>query len=77
MNAQILNEKLELIQWLSSLEDVSLIKKLVEFRKNETKDFWNSISEEEKRSIEKGISEADSGKLMSHTEARQLYEKWL
>jgi hypothetical protein len=77
MNAQILNEKLELIQWLSSLEDVSLIKKLVEFRKNETKDFWNSISEEEKRSIEKGISEADSGKLMSHTEARKLYEKWL
>lgn len=77
MNAQVLNEKLELIQWLSSLEDVSLIKKLVEFRKNETKDFWNSISEEEKRSIEKGISEADSGKLMSHTEARKLYEKWL
>lgn len=77
MNAQILNEKLELIQWLSSLEDVSLIKKLVEFRKNETKDFWNSISEEEKRSIEKGISEADSGKLMSHAEARKLYEKWL
>ena len=77
MNSQILNEKLELIQWLSTLEDTSIIKKLVQFRKEETKDWWNSISDEEKKSIEKGISEADQNDVKPHSEARKLYEKWL
>jgi hypothetical protein len=77
MNTQILNEKLELIQWLSTLEDASIIKKLMQFRKEETKDWWDSISEEEKKSIEKGMSEADNNELKPHSEARKLYEKWL
>ncbi|MEG1590072.1 hypothetical protein [Chryseobacterium sp.] len=77
MNSQILNEKLELIQWLSTLEDTSIIKKLVQFRKEETKDWWNSISVEEKKSIEKGIAEADENDVKPHSEARKLYEKWL
>jgi hypothetical protein len=77
MNTQILNEKLELIQWLSTLEDASIIKKLMQFRKEETKDWWDSILEEEKKSIEKGISEADNNELKPHSEARKLYEKWL
>lgn len=49
MKSHILNEKLELIQWLSTLEDTSIIKKLMQFKKEETKDWWNSISEEEKK----------------------------
>lgn len=77
MNIDTLNEKLELIQWLSTLEDDSMIKKLMQFRKEETKDWWNSVSEEEEKSIEKGISKADNGELKSHAEARKLYEKWL
>ncbi|MCY1660693.1 MULTISPECIES: hypothetical protein [unclassified Chryseobacterium] len=77
MNTQTLNEKLELIQWLSTLEDASVIKKLIQFRKEETKDWWSLISEEEKKSIEKGISEADNNELKSHSEARKLYGKWL
>ncbi|OBW41790.1 hypothetical protein AB670_01852 [Chryseobacterium sp. MOF25P] len=77
MNSQILNEKLELIQWLSTLEDTSIIKKLTQFRKEETKDWWNSISDEEKKSIEKGIAEADENDVKLHSEARKLYEKWL
>ncbi|MBL7878715.1 MAG: hypothetical protein GXO46_11515 [Chlorobi bacterium] len=77
MNTQTLNEKLELIQWLSTLEDASVIKKLIQFRKEETKDWWSLISEEEKESIEKGISEADNNELKSHSEARKLYGKWL
>jgi hypothetical protein len=77
MNIQILNKKLELIQWLSTLEDNAIIEKLLKFRQEETKDWWESISEEEKKSIEKGISEADENDLKSHSEARKLYEKWL
>ena len=73
----ILNKKLELIQWLSTLEDSNLIEKIMELRKRESKDWWNSISENEKQAIEKGIEDADAGKLNPHTNARKLYEKWL
>lgn len=77
MNAQILNKKIELIQWLSTLEDNSILDKLLEFRKEETKDWWHSISEEERESIEKGMLEAENGELTSHSEVRKIYEKWL
>lgn len=73
----IQNKKLELIQWLSTLEDSTLIEKIMELRKRESKDWWNSISESEKQSIEKGLQDAEAGKLNPHTNARKLYEKWL
>jgi len=77
MDTQILYKKLELIQWLSALEDQEVIEKLSNFRKEETKDWWDSISAEEKNAIEKGINDADEKKLKSHSEARKIYDKWL
>ena len=77
MNTQILNKKIELIQWLSTLEDKSIIEKLLQFKKEESKDWWNSISDEEKSSIKKGIIEADEENLKPHTVAQKVYEKWL
>ncbi|MEO7088569.1 MAG: hypothetical protein ABIZ51_07255 [Bacteroidia bacterium] len=77
MNTSTLDKKIELIQWLSTLEDKSIIDKLLKFRRAENKDWWNSISAAEQKSIEKGLSDAEKGKLKSHSEARKLYEKWL
>ncbi|MBK7503631.1 MAG: hypothetical protein IPI52_00465 [Bacteroidetes bacterium] len=77
MNLNILNQKLELIQWLSTIEDSSIIEKIMDLRKKESKDWWNSISENEKEFIELGLKDAESGKLNPHSKARKLYEKWL
>ncbi|MBK9353463.1 MAG: hypothetical protein IPN09_05660 [Bacteroidetes bacterium] len=77
MNPNILNQKLELIQWLSTIEDSSIIEKIMDLRKKESKDWWNSISEKEKEFIELGLKDAESGKLNPHSTARKLYEKWL
>ena len=76
-DTSILNQKLELIQWLSTIEDFSIIEKIMDLRKKETADWWNSISESEKQSIELGLKDAESGRLNSHSKARDLYEKWL
>lgn len=73
----LLNKKLELIQWLSTIEDSTIIEKILDLRKKESKDWWDSISESEKESIEKGLNDADSEKLNPHPNARKLYEKWL
>lgn len=76
MDSKISNKKIELIQWLSALEDKSVIEKLMKFRMEETKNSAQSATEEE-QSIEKGIKEADNQNLVPHSEARKLYEKWL
>jgi hypothetical protein len=73
----IQNAKLELIQWLSTIDDSRLIEKILDLRKDESKDWWSSISENEKKSIERGIEDAELGKLNPHSKARMLYEKWL
>jgi hypothetical protein len=73
----IQNKKLELIQWLSTIEDSAIIEKIMDLRKRENKDWWNSISENEKNSVEQGLKDAESGKLNSHSNAKKLYEKWL
>lgn len=77
LELNIQNKKLELIQWLSTLEDSTIIEKIIALRNNESKDWWDSISENEKESIEQGLNDANSGKLNSHSSARKLYEKWL
>ena len=77
MEINIQNTKIELIQWLATLEDKSIIKKIIDLRNNQTKDWWNEISHAEKKSIEKGIVDAEKGRLNPHSEVRKVYEKWL
>jgi hypothetical protein len=77
MDMNLQNKKIELIQWLSTLNDKSLIDKLMKLREKERTDWWNEIASQEKASIEKGIQDADDGKLTSHSTAKKVYEKWL
>lgn len=76
-NITLDHQKLELIQWLSSLEDVSLIEKIAQLRANYNKDWADQISAEEKNALEKGLQDALDGKINAHIKARAAYEKWL
>ena len=69
--------KIELIQWLSVIDDAALIDKIAELKNNSESDWWNEISEAERASIDQGLADADAGKLTSNSEARTIYEKWL
>lgn len=77
MDLTVENKKIELIQWLTTLNDNSLLDQLMEIRKKEKSDWWHEISENEKQSIEKGIQDANNGKLTSHSRVKENYEKWL
>ena len=77
MAIDLQNKKIELIQWLSTLDNEFIIDKLMKLRESEKADWWNEITEGEKESIEKGIEDADSGNLRPQSEVRKLYEKWL
>lgn len=72
----IQTEKLSLIKWLTELSEPSVIKRLVAFKKEQEADWWDKISEEEKKEIEEGILQADSGELFSHEDVMSKYDKW-
>lgn len=74
---EFLNQKLELIQWLSTIEDITIINKIMDLKEKESIDWAMNLSRKEKESIELGIEDANSGKLKPHSEAKKLYEKWL
>ena len=44
---------------------------------NKKSDWWDEISEDERRSIEQGLAEADRGELIPHEEVMAQYKKWL
>ena len=77
MEMHIQNIKVELIQWLTTLNDELIIQKLIDIRNSQILDGREKLLEAEIKSIEKGIQDADKGKLVSHSDARKVYEKYL
>ena len=75
--ADIQERKLDLIQWLSMIEDVSLLDKLAELKEQSTRDWWDEISDAEKESISRGLEDANAGRLKPHSDARAIYEERL
>lgn len=76
-STNIQERKLELIQWLSLVDDDSLIDKVAKLREESVSDWWDEISDAEKESINKGLAQADAGHLKPHSNARAKYDKWL
>ena len=65
MEGTIQDQKIKLIQWLSTLEDAGTIEILMQLRDADKTDWWSTISEAERHSIEKGITDAvEFGKKM-------------
>ncbi len=77
MDVNLEHIKIELIQWLVNLNDEELLKKILEFKESNTEYSYSSISKSEQESIQQGIEDADEGKLISHSQAKNIYEKWL
>jgi predicted transcriptional regulator len=72
------NEKKILIEWLSKINDESLIEKIMLLKENfKDDDWWQEISEEEKASIERGLEDSAKGHVISHDSVKKNYEKWL
>jgi len=51
--------------------------KLGVLKPSENIDWADEISNQEKESIELGISDADNGRLKPNSEAKKIYGKWL
>ena len=77
MNIQ--TEKLRIIEWLLGIEDQTILEKIKFLRSHPTiqNDWWNTISEAEKKSIDRGLDDVEKGRVTPHSVVRKKYEKWL
>lgn len=67
--------KLELIQWLSQLEDdetLHYLKIVKDSGSNKNTD-WNDLTSDEKTGVERGLQDIRDGKTISHDEVKQKY----
>jgi hypothetical protein len=55
-------KKIELIEWLSRLQDEKLIKKVEGLRKESEADWWNSLTADQQEDIEAGIADLETGR---------------
>lgn len=67
--------KLELIEWLTHLEDENTIAYLKEMKDatESNGDWWDDLSESQKASIKRGLKDLEEGKVTPHEEVKSRY----
>jgi predicted transcriptional regulator len=75
----IQTEKLDLIEWISKINDSSVIEKLRSIKENyaKSKDWYADLDQEELASINRGLKDIEEGRLNDHDAAQKIYEKYL
>jgi hypothetical protein len=67
--------KLELIEWLTQLEDQDTLEylKVVKDSKISDYDWYDDLTEELKRGIERGLKDIEEGRVTSYDEVKKKY----
>ena len=68
-SAELNRKKLDLISWINQLSDVNVISFLEGIRLSRTKeDWWDELSEGQKKSVLAGLKDAENGNVMTSSE---------
>lgn len=66
--------KLELIEWLTQLNDEDTIEYLKIVKDSKTDgDWWEDLSLEQKTGIERGLKDIDEGRITPHEEVKKRF----
>jgi hypothetical protein len=67
--------KLELMQWLTKLEDRETLDylKIVMDSRETRSDWWHDLTDDQKSGIERGLADIDAGRVHSHEEVKLKY----
>ena len=65
-------QKIDLIHWITELNDISVLAQVNEIKENTV-----AVSYAEAQSIERGLDDFRQGRVISHTQVKKRYEKWL
>lgn len=69
-------EKYKIIEWITSLKDVSVIKRLKSLKdESQDEDWWDTLSVAEKEGIQKGLQDIEDGNIIAHEEVVKKLKK--
>jgi hypothetical protein len=68
-------EKIDLITWLSQLNDVSIINEIKVLKQKSQDDWWDSLSEQQKNDIETGLTDLRLGRKRGIAEVLEKYKQ--
>lgn len=69
-------KKVELIKQLLNTNNKGLINHISAIFESHPSDWWEELPEEIKKSVTKGIQQADKGEGISHDQIMKKYRKW-
>jgi len=52
------------------------IKAVIESYKNESSDWWDEMTDEEKKEVEIGLMQSDKGQVIPHNDVMSVFDKW-
>lgn len=61
--------KINLINWLSTIQEDSILEKVEKIQKEKT-DWWDTTSEKDKKAINEGLEQLDRGEYLTHSQVR-------
>ncbi len=66
--------KLELIEWLTKLEDEDTIEYLKVVKDSKTEnDWWEDLTPEQQSGLERGLKDIDAGRVTAHEEVKKRF----
>jgi hypothetical protein len=67
--------KIELIEWLTHLEDDATLNYLKIVKESSTKqdDWWNLLSDQQKSGIYRGLRDVDASRVVAHEDVKTKY----
>ena len=66
-------KKIELIEWLTGLQDEKLIKKVEGLRKEAEADWWDTLTAEQQEDIEAGVVDLETGRKKNFKKVLSKY----
>jgi predicted transcriptional regulator len=67
--------KLELIEWLTRLNNKETIKylKAIKDQVSAHGDWWDNLTADQKAGIERGLKDIEEGRIVSHADVKERY----
>jgi predicted transcriptional regulator len=75
-NLSIKSDVIALVEKVSDLQVLEAIRVLLT-NKVDDQDFWDTLPDFQKKSIERGLEQAAKGETRPHEEVMKKYEKWV
>ena len=69
----IQTEKLQLIEWLTGLTDLSVIEELKALKSRKESDWWDKLTREQQEDIEAGLTDLNTGRKAAFNQVMNKY----